>query len=203
MRPSDIAALSYQHLQHALSLTRFLIAAEVFARNNNEVALAGWQSEYTLRQHAARVNIQIHAGQGTGALPMVVIPDAWLDFRFPRTPTPRRPVLVEIDRGSEQQKHFKRHVSARMTFIKPNGEYSRMFGTNLVTVAYATTAGWKRLRNMLAWTEEVLVEQGKQNYADVFRFTSVAENGEIDEAALFQAASWYQPFRKQPVSLLG
>ncbi len=77
-----------------------------------------------------------------------------------------------------------------------------MFGTNLVTVAYATTAGQQRLRNMIHWTEEVLEASGKRNYAEVFRFCSLEDRGEIEEDTIFHAASWYRPFSRQPVSLL-
>lgn len=203
LRPSDVVSLTYQHLQHALSLTRFLIAARIFVQKHPEIELPVCLTEYTLRQHAGQVTIEIKKSSSLVQIPMVVVPDAWLDFRFPHTTAPKRPVLLEIDRGTEMQKYFKRHVASRIAFVKPNGEYHRLFGTNFVTIAYATTAGHRRLQNMLTWTEEILTDLGKQNYADVFRFTSLPEQGEYDEEQLFQASSWRQPFENRPVSLLG
>jgi hypothetical protein len=200
-RPSEAQTLSYQHLQHALTLTRFLIAAELFVRTHPEVELQSLKTEYTLKKDAAKVTIEVTTNTGTEQVPMFVVPDAWLNFYFPNEQHPYRPVLLEIDRGSEQQKAFKRHIKSRIQFVRQDGLYSRLFHTDLVTIAYATTGGKLRLANMLAWTKEVLEEENKQNWASIFRFCALPQT-ELDPDALFYSSSWFMPSEKHPLSLL-
>ncbi len=56
---------------------------------------------------------------------------AWVVPTMMMKPTgeAEHPVLLEIDRGSEQQKYFKKHVRARALFLA-NGGYKKLFGTN-------------------------------------------------------------------------
>jgi hypothetical protein len=104
------------------------------------------------------------------------VPDAWLLFERPDGK--RASILVEIDRGREYGSAFKAHVAARTEFIA-SGQYERVFGTPGVTIAYTTTGERpeyveRRLASMRQWTKEVLSEQGRQNWAELFRFCSLS-----------------------------
>ncbi len=199
-RPSDASALTYQHLQHALTLTRFLIAAKLFVRNRTDIVLTSIRTEYELKQEAAKVNSTQPPPHNQEQTTVPVIPDAWLNFHFPHTTPSQRPILLEIDRGTEQQKYFKRHVQSRMSFVRKDGPYQSLFGTSAVTIAYATTGNEIRLESMRRWIEEVLEETNRKNWASIFRLCKLPPQT-LNPQVLFQAPTWYQPFEKQPVSL--
>jgi hypothetical protein len=201
-RPADVSSLTYQHLKHALTLTRFLVAARVYCQEREEIELYTVRTQYELNREPSLVEISENTAKTQSTQTIKVVPDAWLDFEFLKHGQHQTwvPVLLEIDRGSEQQKYFKRHVTSRLEFIKPNGGYKRMFDTNAVTIAYATTGNARRLQTMLTWTEEVLSDLDRKKWASVFRFCSLS--GELDPNVLFQDSSWYRPHETKPVPLL-
>ena len=112
------------------------------------------------------------------------------------------PILLGIDRASEQQKFFKKQIRARVLFLSsPNG-YTKLFGTNKGIIAYATTGNHTRMQSMTRWTREVLMELDKKRFADRFRFCSLAPFWEQDESTLFLTPLWYRPYDKKPLALL-
>lgn len=95
-------------------------------------------------------------------------------------------------------------MCARIEFIA-SGAYQKMFETEAVMIAYATTGETPayretRRRTMCAWTQEVLAEQQMESWASVFRFCSVAYD-DLYTAPLFQDPVWYRPDQPQPVPL--
>jgi hypothetical protein len=48
------------------------------------------------------------------------------------------PVLLEIDRATMSRERIKRHIRSRIEFVE-RGEYARIFKTQAVVIAYATT----------------------------------------------------------------
>jgi hypothetical protein len=202
-RPSEVNTMSYQQCHHALTLTRFLIASVVFCRGRDDIRLAEVRTEYELRRLAPSVEIEEQKGQRKEKSRMRVVPDAWLDIELLKNGELdfRSPILLEIDRGTEYQQNFKRHVKARVAFIGENGGYRELFGTSLVTIAYLTTGSKERLNNMRQWTKDVLKETNRENYADLLRFCSLTME-EIEPARLFNAPSWYELQVDTPLRLL-
>jgi len=208
-RPYKVASMTYQNCLHAVTLTRFLVAAQVFCKKSQEWELTSLRTEYELKKEIAEeqvkrqaVTIPLNATNGKEQEDVIVIPDAWLQFHQ-RTGKKRswHPVFLEIDRGTEQQKHFKKHVRARALFLA-NGGYKKLFGTNKGVIAYATTGNDTRLSSMRLWTKEVLTELDMKKLSSRFLFCSLTPSWEQDETRLFLAPLWSRASDKHAVPLL-
>lgn len=79
---------------------------------------------------------------------LTLIPDAFLEFRSGNR---RLPILLEHDRGTEEQTYFRRRIRAYISFIKSRG-YEQFFGTSTITVVFTTFVGEQRVEQMRAWT---------------------------------------------------
>jgi hypothetical protein len=195
-RPSKTGRLNGSYLAHQLLVNRFVICACRFTSQ---------QPDYTLADVMLSYEIERSLHKRTGE---AVVPDAWLHFA--RIDGRKFPVLVEIDRGTEDQERFKNHVRGRLEFIR-SGEYARVFGTPAVIIAYATTGpihghADSRRETMAAWTLEVLRELKLESWAGIFRFTSAVEYTRLYEQGndLFTKPLWYRPDAPSaPMLLLG
>jgi hypothetical protein len=209
-RPYKVAGMTYQNCLHVLSLTRFLIAAQVFVKNNPAWELSVLKTEYELKKEISQeyakqtaVTITVKTSEGTTTEDVMVIPDAWLLFHRTDAKKPAwLPVFLEIDRATEQQRFFKRQIRARVLFLTSGG-YKTLFGTNKGVVAYATTGNETRRDTMRKWTKEVLAELGMKNLASRFRFCSLSPSWESDGQSVFLSPIWYRAVDKNPVALLG
>jgi hypothetical protein len=199
-RPHKVKHLSFSKVVHNLFLTRFLVAAKRWASREAEFELLEVRTCYELEAKSEGAR----GARKPGSEVSGVIPDAWLLF-VRRKDKARFPVLLEIDRGTAYRANFKRHVKARLEYIKTGGEYTRVFGEKAVRVAYATTGETKeyreaRLRSMCSWTMEVLKELGAEKWAPVFRFHSLSLE-EIYKERIFEERAWYSPDMEKPVGL--
>jgi hypothetical protein len=205
-RPYKVAAMTYQNCLHALTLTRFLVAAQVFCKKSAGWELPNMRTEYTLKKEIAEEKAKQHAATialktTQGEEDVTVIPDAWLLFHHPEKKHSWQPVMLEIDRASEQQKSFKKHVRARLLFLT-NGGYKKLFGTNKGVIAYATTGNHTRVQTMRTWTHEVATELNLKPLGLHFRFCSLTPSWEQDENSLFLSPLWFRALDKHPVPLL-
>ena len=208
-RPYKVAGMTYQNCLHALTLTRFLVAAMVFAKKAHGWELAKIKTEYELKKEIGEeqakqklVTVALTKDKGLDEEQVKVIPDAWLLFRHAnKKKSSWHPVFLEIDRASEQSKFFKRLVRARVLFLT-NGGYKKLFGTNKGVIAYATTGNQTRLQSMRTWTKEVLGELQMKKLAYRFRFCSLSPAWEQDDQGVFLAQTWYSAVDKHPVPLL-
>ena len=199
----------YQPCLHALTLTRFLVAAQVFGKKSPEWELTTMRTEYALKKEIAEeqakkqaVTIAIKPDKGSEEEHVTVIPDAWLQFHnLTGKKGSWHPVFLEIDRGTEQQKHLKKHVRARALFLA-NGGYKKLFGTNKGVIAYATTGNEQRRNTMRKWTQEVLTELNLKKLSSRFLFCSLTSSWEQDEIRLFLAPMWSRASDKHAVPLL-
>jgi hypothetical protein len=199
-RPETVKHFSHAHVVHSLLLTRVLVAAERWARSQEGIRLAARRISYELWASPPVVEIEGEVGKKL----VKVVPDAWLLFE--RSDRRRTSVLVEIDRGREYQAAFKAHVAARIEFIA-SGEYTKIFGTRGVTIAYGTTGERpeyveRRLSSMRQWTREVLASQGRENWAELLRFCSLSLDT-VYELPLFDAPVWRRIGSETPVTLFG
>ena len=208
-RPYKVSGMTYQNCLHALTLTRFLIAAQIFCKKSQEWELTTLRTEYELKKEIGAekakkqaVTVMVKPPKGTEEEEVMVIPDAWLLFHNrKRKKDSWQPVMLEIDRGTEQQKFFKRQIRARALFLVSGG-YKKLFGTNKGMIAYATTGNHTRLNTMRAWTQQVLTELDVKKLAPRFRFCSLTPSWEQDEHSVFLSPSWYRASDKHPVPLL-
>jgi len=102
-----------------LTLTRFLVAAQVFCKKSQQWELSTMRTEYALKKEIAEeqakkqaMTVTLKPDSGKEEENVIVIPDAWLLFHHPEKKHSWQPVMLEIDRGTEQQKHFKKHIRA-------------------------------------------------------------------------------------------
>ena len=207
-RPYKVAGMTYQNCLHALTLTRFLVAAQVFCKKSDAWELSKLRTEYALKKEIASekakqqaVRIAVKNAVGTEE-DVTVIPDSWLLFHNLTSKKERwQPVFLEIDRASEQQTFFKRQIRARALFLSGGG-YKKLFGTHKGVIAYATTGNETRRKSMAAWTHEVLTELNLKKLAPRFYFCSLTPSWEQDETSLFLAPLWSRALEKHPVPLL-
>jgi hypothetical protein len=192
--------LSYGHVLHSLLLTRFVVGAQYWCRQREDFRLLQARLSYDLARVAATVTLDT---KGT-AQTHPVIPDAWLLFERVKNGN-HVPILLEIDRGMEYQQRFKQHIRSRIKFIE-EGVYTQVFQNRSVTIAYLTSGQvpeyhQSRRETMRKWTMEVLAEQGKENWAGVFRFGSMVLDNHVD-LTLFEQPVWYRPDSAEPLPLL-
>jgi Replication-relaxation len=186
IRLNQYKDLGFSHLRHALVLTRLVVCAHYWARQ---------QTHYALTQ--TRMGYEIGRSSATA------IPDAWLLFEDSKGK--KYPIMIEIDRGMEFQAKFKRHVINRIKMVNSD-DYYNTYGTRACVIAYATTGQTpdyreKRVATMMAWTREVLEELGKQTWAGIFRYSSLVLEKMYDQA-LFEKPVWHRIDSASPVPLL-
>ena len=201
-RPHKLKHMGFSTVTHNLVLTRFLVAASSWAAREPNFRLMQARISYELQSSVSSVTVAKAGKTET----IRVVPDAWLLFERLKNGAHDTsfPILLEIDRGMEYQQKFKRHIASRIEFIR-SGEYSKLFDTHAVTIAYATTGQTpeyreSRRRAMCAWTREVLTELHKENWAGIFRFTSLSLD-DIYNPALFREPVWFRPDSSEAVPL--
>lgn len=188
--PSEQSSLSYIFLTHTLELNDVLIAAELLCRPSGAYRLAAVLHERELKR--AAVHVRDIDGRRAA-----VIPDAWLDLRIRETY--QVCIALELDRGTEEQKRWRQKVANLLAYA--NGPYQEAFKTRSLTIAVLTTAGDKRLLDLLRWTEAELKKGGEVTQGDLFLFTSLTPAAVAPED-IFIAQRWYQPFHQEAIALL-
>ena len=69
-----------------------------------------------------------------------IVPDCYVAFVYtsPSGKEETIPVLWELDRGTEDQKFFRKRIRAYIVFLKSRA-FKTLFGIDNITVAFATT----------------------------------------------------------------
>lgn len=204
LRKSEIAEMTYPHLQHALDLNDVLITAKLLTRSVPEITLVAMQHDLDLKKTPAKFTYLRRLSDG-GKIEesATIVPDAWLDFRLklPGAQKQRRKCIVfELDRGTTSMTPFKQKLRAYVHYAAEDGSYYHQFGTNTISIAYATTAGHERLSMMRSWCEDELTQQRLDHEAALFCFTALSR--ELDARTIFCEACWYVPYEQEPVTLL-
>ncbi len=189
-RPSENIELSHLFLSHTLAVNNIIITAKLVERIAPEIRLAQFRHERVLRQ--TPVEVVTTAGEK-----QKVIPDGWLDFR---TPTHRTAVVLELDRGTEQQRTFKKKLQGLIAFAQ--GPYQAFFNTSSMTIAFLTTTGEDRCAVIRKWCEEELRDEAQQELAEIFLFLAVADEGKELDSKVFLSPVWQQPFVTASTALL-
>jgi len=211
-RPSELQQFKYPHLDHVLHLNDFLIAGRNITKVAPDITLAAMRHDLDLKRTPAKVSYVRRLPDGDRIDERVtIVPDGWMDFRLQLANSSkkrRKCIIVELDRGSETNVgEFKKKIRAYVPYAYPGGAYEAMFGTQTVIVAFATTAGERRLKTMLLWCEQELQEQRLEHEAPLFRFTALPQEEldpqtGLDPKKLFLSTVWYVPYEKEPVTLL-
>ena len=141
-RASKEVSESYLHLRHAIELNDVLIAALRLKYVHPNYYLARYLHERALKRQPYKAN------------GITLIPDGFLDFRD-RSSNRAMCLILELDRGTEQQDHFKRRIRAYKALYEADGTYS-MFGVKTAITAFVTFTGAKRVAQMRDWTRAEL-----------------------------------------------
>ena len=214
--PSEQEEKSFLFLRHTLAVNDVLIAATTLEKRYPAITLFDFVHERVLkRQEPITVSYEVLTAEGKRVLdkdgkPVTetirVIPDALMDFRIDQPDmdkTYRFCVLLELDRATIEEKNFRKKVRGLLTFIK-SGDSLKRFGTKLPTIVFVNAVGGeKRREQMRRWTEAELKKSKEPHFwTQLFMFTDVPPEGEIDNETLFLSPVWYTPFSTKPLVLL-
>ncbi len=179
-------------VQHTLELNDILISAALLKNVAPDYYLDRFMHERELKRKPFKTSYQ---GEK-----LVLMPDGFLDFglNLPGGKQGHLPVLVEHDRGTEQQKHFRQRIRAYIILLKSEA-YKELFGVKSITVAFTTFVGKKRLIQMREWTRQELKGESKE-LAQNFLFTTQTQP--LDPCHLWLERCWLMPHEEPPIALL-
>jgi hypothetical protein len=188
-KPIKVRHLSFSHLIHALTLTRFLVALNYFVKTHPSYKILQEKPSYELERKETKKA-------------KTVIPDAWVLVEGKKQKTP---LFLEIDRGTEYKQAFKKRLKARLDYVQ-GGAYEHDFGMEAVTIIYATTGQLPEYQTsrriaMCIWTMELLQELNMEEWASVFHFAGLDWN-KLYAIPLFDSQMWYRPDKNKPHVLL-
>jgi len=184
-RASKEVSESYLHIRHALELNDVLLAALRLKYQHPNYYLARYIQERTLKRSPYKAN------------GITLIPDGFLDIRN-RTNNQALPLIIELDRGTEQQEHFKRRIRAYKALYAANGCES-MFGVKTALAVFLTFVGLKRIQQMREWTFAEL--QDSPSLVSRFLFADLPKP--LEPHHLLFEHRWYTLTDGQPIALLG
>lgn len=171
----------YLFIYHTMAVNDILIAASLL----RSVQIRELRTEWQLKKMPLRVE--------SGDERITIIPDAWIDFGEGRAK-----VALELDRGTEEGKKWRRKVRGYVQAVK--GTYQEVYGTTGLTIAVVATSGHGRARGLRRFTEDELREQ-ESPHGHLFLFTDLPDCPPAPEE-LFHTPRWFEPFTDTPVPLL-
>ncbi len=182
----------YLFIDHALELTDILIAALHLKLADPRFYLARFLHEREMKRVPFKVS-----QEGTR---VSLIPDAFLDVRKRRMGMSdlSMPLVVEHDRGTEEQQHFKRRVQAYGVFLQ-SGASKHLFGVEGISVAFTTFVSARRVAQMREWTQAALA--GVPQLASHFLFAELPRP--LEPHHLLFERRWFTLQHEQPIALLG
>jgi hypothetical protein len=182
---------SYLHLKHAMELNDVLIAALRLKYTYPRYYLSRYIHERTLKRTPYKVTLNGYK--------ISLIPEGFLDFhiRRPDLPDLSLPLILEHDRGTEQQEHFRRRIRAYKVFLS-SGACKQLVGTESITVAFTTFVSSKRVAQMREWTKAELITEPQ--LSSMFIFAELPRP--LEPQNLLFERRWYPVTSDQPIALL-
>jgi hypothetical protein len=171
MDTQDVARPSGQHgtlfIDHSLELNDVLISAALLFKATPTCYLDSFTHEQVLKRKPYKAKLP-------GGRTFTIIPDGFLDFRVVLDGKRfKTPLLLEHDRGTEQQQYFRRRIRAYITLLK-TGDYVTLFGSKAIGVVFTTFQGDKRIEQLRAWTRaELDLTHEATSLGQLFTFTSL------------------------------
>ena len=196
-RRSEQGRLKRLFHEHTLALNDTLISLELLARQDPRL----WLAEVVHEQRLKREKIAVAWPDGTRRF---AEPDAWVDLRIGHAARPpwRTPLLIELDRGTEEQRQFRAKIRTLLALL--DGPYATTFQTEYATVAIVVADPERpeqRRDQLLAWTVAELRALGREEAGALF-FVSANDPATIPPAAMWCAPHWHRPGTPQPQPLL-
>ncbi len=204
-RPSqeEDSAKNFLFREHMLAIGDILIHAMLFDKAEASYRITAMLHERFFKNHPVKAVSERSNREETRTL----VPDAYIEFvcAGPKGLEEKIPVLWELDRGTEDQKFFRRRVRAYIVFLKSRA-FRTLFNIENITIAFATTKDHNRSKQMREWTRKELTATNEPRWlADLFLFTALPETMDaIEPRQLFLDPIWYTSSDDDnPVSLLG
>ena len=183
-RASKETSDSYLHLRHALELNDVLIAA---------LRLKYYHPSYYLSRYIHERSLKRQPYKSNG---ITLIPDGFLDIRQ-RGSERSLCLILEHDRGTEQQEHFRRRIRAYKIFLTGGG-MTQPFNVNRAAVAFTTFISSKRVQQMRDWTRAEI--QTEPQLAGMFIFAELPKP--LEPHHLLFERRWLTLASDQPIALL-
>jgi Replication-relaxation len=204
-RPSqeEDSAKNFLFREHMLAISDILIHALLFEKTEASCRINSMLHERFFKNHPMKATYTRNSREET----KTIVPDAYLEFACtsPSGKDVTIPVMLELDRGTEDQKFFRRRLRAYIVFLRSRA-FETLFEVKNMTVAFATTKNHNRVGKMREWARRELAVTNEPKWlADLFLFTALPENmSDIEPRQLFLDPVWYMPSDDdKPVSLLG
>ncbi len=204
-RPSseEDSAKNFLFREHMLAISDILIQSLLFEKTDASYRISSMLHERVFKNNPIKATYERNSREET----KTIVPDAYVEFACinPKGLEEKIPVLWEMDRGTEDQKFFRRRIRAYIVFLKSRA-FKTLFAIENITVAFATTKNHNRIKQMREWTRKEMAQTSEPRWlADLFLFTALPENmTEIEPRHLFLDPVWYTPSDDENlVSLLG
>jgi len=204
-RPSqeEDSAKNFLFREHMLAISDILIHSLLFVKTEPSYRIETMLHERVFKNNPMKATSTRNNRDET----KTIVPDAYLAFIHTKADGKEEliPVLVELDRGTEDQKFFRKRLRAYSVFLKSRA-FKSLFTIENITVAFATTKDHHRVRQMREWAAKEFASTNEPSWlANLFLFTALPENmGESEPRHLFLDPVWYTPSDDEsPVSLLG
>jgi hypothetical protein len=204
-RPSqeEDSAKNFLFREHMLAISDVLVHALLFEKAEASYRISSMLHERFFKNHPIKATYTRSERVETNTL----VPDFYIEFACAGHNGNEDiiPVLWELDRGTEDQKFFRKRIRAYIVFLRSR-IFETVFNIKNITVAFATTRNHNRVRLMREWTQKELAVTNEPSWlSQLFLFTALPENmGEIEPRQLFLDPVWYTPLDDEnPVSLLG
>ncbi len=185
-RPSqeEDSAKNFLFREHMLAVSDILIHSLLFAKTEQSYRISSIVHERFFKNQPIKATYTRSGREET----KTIVPDAYLAFVFTR-PDGKEvtiPVMWELDRGTEDQKFFRRRIRSYIVFLKSRA-FKTLFNIENITIAFATTKDHNRIRQMREWTRKELAATNEPSWlSQLFLFTSLPENiSEIAPRQLF------------------
>lgn len=185
---------SFLFVQHTLEVNDIIISAALLKK----VSQTHWLESFL---HERELKTRPYTAIWQGGK-FSLIPDAFLVFLMvmPDGRKRRMAIVLEHDRGTEEQYYFRRRIRAYLILLKKEG-YRQMFDVGSITIAFTTSAGVERLKKMREWTLQELEATGESsNLGNAFYFTPL--EWPIDPRQLWLEPCWGTLYSHQPQPLL-
>ncbi len=204
-RPSqeEDSAKNFLFREHMLAISDILIHSLLFEKTEQSYRISSMLHERVFKNNPIKATYERNSREET----RTIVPDAYLAFVYTRPDGKEEtlPVMWELDRGTEDQKFFRRRIRAYSVFLRSRA-FKTLFHIENITIAFATTKDYNRMKQMREWTRKELAVTNEPSWlSQLFLFTSLPENiAVIEPRQLFLDPVWYMPSDDEnPVSLLG
>ncbi len=154
-RPSseEDSAKNFLFREHMLAISDILIHSLLFEKTEPSYRISSMLHERVFKNNPIKATYERNNREET----RTIVPDAYLEFVHTREPGKEEtiPVMWELDRGTEDQKFFRKRIRAYIVFLKSRA-FKTLFNIDNITIAFATTKDHNRTYQMREWTRKEL-----------------------------------------------